>query len=351
MLEGQVAVLGCGVLSADEEADLVDALFSSALYRPDQRSFMLYPVRSRPSFLEKNVVPSHAVEANTLLCGLLAAGDHSLIGRDADGGYRFQAELTDARQLAAHLDRLGAEPRWSELVAAHRQETLDLYEQVFRHRSFIGRSGSMYAYEGIGSIYWHMVTKLLLAVQEAAVRAVGVGADAATVDRLVDAYWRVRSGLGANKTAREFGAIPTDPYSHTPAHAGAQQPGMTGAVKEELLARPLELGVRVDGGEMVFDPLLVRDEELLPEPCRWSFLGADGEPGACDLPAGSAGSTVCQVPVVVVRDGGPPGVEVGFADGRSMHLPGDRLDRATSAEVFARTGRVALIRATLPAPR
>ena len=41
-----------------------------------------------------------------------------------------------------------------------------IYEEVFDHASFTGRSGSMYGYEGIGSVYWHMVSKLLLAVQE-----------------------------------------------------------------------------------------------------------------------------------------------------------------------------------------
>ncbi len=38
-----------------------------------------------------------------------------------------------------------------------------------------------------------------------------------------------------------YGAIPTDPYSHTPGFAGAQQPGMTGPVKEDI-CRLGELG-------------------------------------------------------------------------------------------------------------
>ena len=35
-----------------------------------------------------------------------------------------------------------------------------------RSQSFTGRSGAFYKYEGLGSIYWHMVSKLLVAVQE-----------------------------------------------------------------------------------------------------------------------------------------------------------------------------------------
>ena len=38
--------------------------------------------------------------------------------------------------------------------------------------------------------------------------------------------------------------VPTDPYSHTPGFAGVQQPGMTGQVKEEILTRWGELGLR-----------------------------------------------------------------------------------------------------------
>ncbi len=70
MLEGQVAVLSSGVLSPEEQADVVDALLASAMYRPDQRSFLLYPVRHLPSFLDKNVVPAEAVEGNPLLAAL-----------------------------------------------------------------------------------------------------------------------------------------------------------------------------------------------------------------------------------------------------------------------------------------
>ena len=45
-----------------------------------------------------------------------------------------------------------------------------------------------------------------------------------------------------------YGAFPTDPYSHTPAGKGAQQPGMTGQVKEDVISRFGELGVEVKNG-------------------------------------------------------------------------------------------------------
>ena len=51
-----------------------------------------------------------------------------------------------------------------------------------------------------------------------------------------------------------YGAFPTDPYSHTPSFAGARQPGMTGQVKEDFLARLGELGAQVVAGRLRLGP-------------------------------------------------------------------------------------------------
>ncbi len=351
MLEGQVAVLESGLLSPKERADVIDALFSSAMYRPDQRSFMLYPARHLPSFLDKNVVPTASVEGNPLMVALFEAGDPSVIGVDVDGRFRFDASFANRDDLNATLDHLSADTRWTDLIAEHRDLTLDTYEKVFGHHAYTGRSGSMYGYEGIGSIYWHMVAKLLVTVQDAAVHAVSIDASSATVDRLIGAYWRIRSGLGFNKTAVEFGAIPTDPYSHTPAHAGAQQPGMTGLVKEELLTRPLEVGVRVENGEIRFDPLLLRHDELLDQAETWQMYDIHLKPTTILLPEGSLGMTLCQVPVVVSAAPGDASIEIVFRDGTTTRRPGLGLDRKTSAQVFARSGEITQIRAHLPGER
>ncbi len=350
MLEGQVAVLSSGVLTPDEGADLFDALAASALYRPDQRTFLLAPAVLPKAFLDKNLVPDAVVASSALLSRLLDAGDRSVVRRDVAGSCRFHPGLVDERRLAAALDALAADPAWTEQVAADREQVLAIYEQVFGHRAFLGRSGSMHAYEGIGSVYWHMVTKLLLAVQEAAVDAARTAPTGPAVGRLVDAYWQVRDGLGVSKSAREFGAVPTDPYSHTPAHAGAQQPGMTGAVKEELLARTLELGVRVTNGEVVFDPLLLRSAELLEDAQQWTILDVDGRITECTLPAGTLGFTLCQVPLIVGFTAGDPGIEVHRRDGDVVHRPGTGLGRELSAELFGRTGTIERIHATIARP-
>jgi hypothetical protein len=124
----------------------------------------------------------------------------------------------------------------------------------------------MFGFEGLGCIYWHMVSKLLLAVQENFFDALERGDNLATCQRLGKLYYRVRQGLGFNKSPSEYGAFPADPYSHTPKHAGAQQPGMTGSVKEEILSRFGELGIRVSNGQAHFEPALLRTREFMPSP-------------------------------------------------------------------------------------
>ena len=70
-------------------------------------------------------------------------------------------------------------------------------------------------------------------------------------------YFDIRGGIGFNKTPKDYGAFPTDPYSHTPGFAGAKQPGMTGQVKEEVITRLIELGVFVSSGCICFNPFII----------------------------------------------------------------------------------------------
>jgi hypothetical protein len=348
MLEGQVAALSAGVLSPEQVLTIVDALYESPLYRDDQNSFMLYPARQLPGFLDKNSIPASAVDANPLLQALLDAGEISVIERDDFGISRFAPAVTTRSALVEALDALSADPRWTELVATHRAAVDDLFESVFHHRRFTGRSGSMYKYEGLGSIYWHMVSKLLLAVQEVFWQARDGAEDEATTEKLAAAYYRVRSGLSSDKTPQQYGAFPMDPYSHTPGHMGAQQPGMTGQVKEEVLTRWGELGVRVQNGTVKFDPCLLRSHEFLEEEQSWSFYDVTGNRQTIQLPANSLGFTYCQVPIIYRRGEGPPEVNVIGVDGTETRLAGNSIDEANSDAVFRRLGTVAMIEVNVP---
>ena len=340
MLEGQVAVLSSGALSAGESLLVMERLFASELYRTDQHSFVLYPAVERPGFLDRNQLPDALVADIPLLHSLRDAGDKTLVIEDTDGVHHFHRDLRNARDLEAALDTVARDPEFADAVARDRTAVLDLFESVFQHHSYTGRSGTMYGYEGLGCIYWHMVAKLLLAVQETVQRAESDGVDRELRDALAGMYYRVRAGLGYEKSVAEYGAFPTDPYSHTPPDGGARQPGMTGQVKEEILTRLGELGVRVDGGVVRFAPTLLQSEEFVTTDCVFDFLDVAGEPDHLALPAGSLAFTYCQVPVRYVQTNDTPWIEIRLADGTVDRRPGCELSQAESAALLARDGMV-----------
>lgn len=339
MLEGQVAALSSGMVSPAEAVAMLDRLFESPLHRADQRSFLLYPEKELPAFLDRNRLPVDAGERAPLLAALERVGDRRLVVRDAGGALRFHECFRNAADLDRMLDRLALEPEWTGAVARDRTAVHEVWERVFHHHAFTGRSGTMYGYEGLGSIYWHMVAKLLLAVQELAWRAADTDAPGDVRRGLTRHYFAIRSGLGFEKTAEEYGAFPFDPYSHTPRHAGAQQPGMTGQVKEEVLTRLGELGVRLEAGRLSFAPILLRRAELLRE--GQVFRGIDGSGEAYDLAVGPGTLvfTLAQVPVVM-SGGEHAGWRVLRRDGRWAEGPGSRLPEDLTREWLARDGSV-----------
>ena len=343
MLEGQVAALSAGAIDPAQAIEVIEALFASDVYRPDQHSFMLYPDRELPGFLDKNRLTSDQAEAIPLLRSMLERGDKRIVERDADGCYRFNGDFSNAADLEARLDAVAAD--YGEFDAAGlaqaRQSLRALSEQVFDHQSFTGRSGGMFGFEGLGCIYWHMVSKLLLAVEENFQAALRQDADAATIRKLGDLYYRVREGIGFNKSPREYGAFPTDPYSHTPGHAGAQQPGMTGQVKEEVLTRFGELGIRVSDGAVRFAPRLLREREFVAEPRIFRYLDLDDRWQELEVPAAAMAFTWCQIPLVYrLDDSAEPSLSVTYDDGTVETRAELGLSAAASAEIFNRSGRV-----------
>lgn len=93
MLEGQVAVISSGYLSSEEIATLLDSLRNSALYREDQNSYMLYPNKELPRFLEKNIIPKESVEKSSLLIKLVQDGNLRIINKDVEGNYHFNGNF------------------------------------------------------------------------------------------------------------------------------------------------------------------------------------------------------------------------------------------------------------------
>ncbi len=345
MLEGQVAILSSGMLSAAEALALLKQMRQSELYRADQHSYMLYPNRRLPLFQEKNSVPAAKVAGSALVKQLVEHNDGRLLTQDIAGDFHFNGTFRNDRDAARVLDELAQEPAFAEPATAEREAILTLFEETFHHSAFTGRSGTFFAYEGLGSIYWHMVSKLLLAVQECYFAAVQHGAAEATTAALADAYYDVRAGIGFNKTPDVYGAFPTDPYSHTPFGGGASQPGMTGQVKEEILTRLGEFGVSIQDGRISFEPQLLRDNEFLTSDGVFDYIDKAGRPQSLPLSAGSLAFTLCQTPIVYHR-GDQPSLELSYTDGETVTVAGQMLDGRLSQQVFDRDLQLQMIRVT-----
>ena len=226
----------------------------------------------------------------------------------------------------------------------------NFFEDIFDHKSFTGRSGTFYGYEGLGSIYWHMVSKLLLAVEECCLKAIGDNEDEVIIGRLLEHFYEINEGIGVHKSPSLYGAFPTDPYSHTPVGKGAQQPGMTGQVKEDILSRYGELGVFVKERKLCFDPCLLREEEFLTVAKIFSYVDTNSEQKEIELKEGSLCFTYCQTPMVY-KISNEESLEAFQKDGSSFFFEGLSLDEETSKKVFERTGEISLINVNISEKR
>lgn len=338
MLEGQVAVLSSGQLSAEEALRLLRTLKQSAMYRADQHTYLLYPNRDLPRFEDRNNIPNKLIGSSQLLQRLLADHNRQLIEQDIAGRAHFNPLITNARDVCRIVDELQA-TKYAKLAHRDAKLILQIFEQVFDHESFTGRSGTFFGYEGLGSIYWHMVSKLLLAVQETFFNALNTGAAKDVIRGLADAYYDIRAGIGDYKTPGNYGAFPMDPYSHTPAQGGARQPGLTGQVKEDVICRFGELGLVIVRGRIHFWPYLLRREGFLRGPAEFRYFDIAGVERALKLAARSLAFTYCQTPVVY-RLANMESLVISYADGFEQQTDQLHLNGKTSRMIFERTGIV-----------
>lgn len=338
MLEGQVAILSSGYLTPGQSLEVLDALKASALFREDQYSYILYPNKKLPGFLQKNNIPYTEAEKSELVQKLVADGNKEIVEQDIHGGLHFNGNFKNAADLENGLRKLSGNG-YQDLVEREKSLVHSIFEKIFNHKAFTGRSGTFYSYEGLGSIYWHMVSKLHLAVQECCLKAIEEGAGQKVTGRLLDHYYEIEAGIGVHKSPVLYGAFPTDPYSHTPQHRGAQQPGMTGQVKEDILVRFGELGVFVNEGKLVFKPLLLRNEEFLREEQTFEYLHCQGGTRKINLSNGQLAFTVCQTPFVYSLSEAER-ITVFYANGGKEEIAGKALNQKISSMIFRRTGEI-----------
>ena len=338
MLEGQVAVLSSGYLNADQSLKLLDALKKSALFRPDQYSYLLYPNKKLKGFLDRNQIPEEAVKSSQLLQDLVKDGHKGIIEKDVEDNYHFNGHFNNAKKLKEALLSLENQA-YAKLAKKELKVILQAYEEVFNHKSFTGRSGTFYGYEGLGSIYWHMVSKLQLSVLETCLQAIHANESPEVIGRLLEHYYEINEGIGVHKSPKLYGAFSTDPYSHTPYGKGAQQPGMTGQVKEDILSRFGELGASIKAGKLQFKPHLLRKTEFLDEQHIFRFVDVANQKHELQLKEKSLGFTFCQVPVIYfISDENR--IEINLGNNKVEHIDGLELSEELSKSIFNRKGEV-----------
>ncbi|MBO3799776.1 MAG: hypothetical protein FGF52_01805 [Candidatus Brockarchaeota archaeon] len=184
-----------------------------------------------------------------------------------------------------------------------------------------------------------MVSKLLVAVQEVLSKAASMNQDKALLNRLKTHYYEIRKGIGVHKPPSQYGAFPTDPYSHTPSFTGAQQPGMTGQVKEDIISRLGETGVIVEDGCLKFRTHLINPSEFLKSPRRFLYYDVEGQQQIIELDKDMLVFTVCQVPVIIHRFDHAR-IEVTNSDGSRRIIDSLDLDAEMSSAIFNRTGAI-----------
>jgi len=269
---------------------------------------------------------------------LLTDGNVQIIEKDIFGVCHFNGNFKNANDLKDALKTL-SETAYKDYVKTETDLILQIFEEVFNHKEFTGRSGTFYGYEGLGSIYWHMVSKLQLAVQECCLKAIENKESEEIIGRLLSHYYEINEGIGLHKSPSLYGAFPTDPYSHTPAGKGAQQPGMTGQVKEDILSRFGELGVFAREGKLYFSPGLLGRNEFLEKVSDFEYVDVNFNKKKIQLEANTLCFTYCQIPITY-KIAKKQSLTVVFDDHTVRHYPDLNLDLATSKKVFLRTGEV-----------
>jgi len=338
MLEGQVAVLSSGYLSALESIELLTALKKSRLYRKDQNSYMLYPNKKLTLFIEKNNISADLVNKSKLVQSMLSGDNKEIVYKDINGGVHFQSDITNSEDLRKKLESL-SDTQLKKYAEDELTLVLDIYEKTFCHNEFTGRANTFYKYEGLGSIYWHMVSKLLLAVQEVCFDAEKNSAKKKELNKLKKIYYDIKNGIGAGKQPDEYGAFPTDPYSHTPSFAGAQQPGMTGQVKEDIITRFRELGIQIKSGKILFHPSLLRMDEFLQKEEIFTYYDLKGQEQKINCKKNSFAITYCQVPFIFNLSDTAK-IVVFNEDGEEIKLNNLELEEKLSQSIFTREGKI-----------
>jgi len=116
---------------------------------------------------------------------------------------------------------------------------------------------------------------------------------------------------------------------------------MTGQVKEEIISRFGELGIRVFDGELSFKPVLLRAQEFIKTPQKFRYLDLVSDWQELPLAKNSLAFTWCQVPIVYqLVEKTPAKISIQWRNGLTENLEDTTLCKQTSAQIFARSGAI-----------
>ncbi|MFN8568435.1 MAG: hypothetical protein U0Z44_13170 [Kouleothrix sp.] len=159
-----------------------------------------------------------------------------------------------------------------------------MFEQVFQHSAFTGRSGAFFAYEGLGSVYWSMVAKLLLAAGTT-LRAEASGAAPDSIQALTQAYYDIRQGLAS--TSRPPAMVRSQPTPAIRRPPGRQAARHDRPGQEEILNSAWRAGDRRRGRRARVQAGALRAQEWTTEPARFGSIDIAGVQQTIALPAGA----------------------------------------------------------------
>ena len=117
---------------------------------------------------------------------------------------------------------------------------------------------------------------------------------------------------------------------------------MTGQVKEDILARWIELGVQIREGSIRFQPILLRRQEFLSKADQFNCYDLEGSKNVIPLEKDTLAFTYCQVPVKYHLSEERK-IVLYFKDGSEKKILGDSIDLLNSSQIFRRTGRITQI--------
>ena len=114
---------------------------------------------------------------------------------------------------------------------------------------------------------------------------------------------------------------------------------MTGQVKEDIISRFGELGLRINAGTLSIDPALLKTDEFLQSPQTFDYYNVKGEESNLMVEANCLAFTYCQVPVIY-RKAEANKITVSSTDNTQKHFDGLSLDTATTQALFDRVNRI-----------